>query len=71
MSLYDPNFVSAQFAAVSAGYLSAPARELPFIKAALPRPKTLREQAIYAAVEIGIKFPQEWDARRNFFHHPV
>ncbi len=65
MSLYDPNFVSAQFAAVSAGYLRAPASELPLIKAALPRPATLREQAIYAAIEVGIKFPAEWDERRR------
>ena len=63
MTFYDPNFLSAQFAAASAGYLSAPSSILPIIKSALPRPTTAREKAIYLAIEHGIRSPVEWDAR--------
>ena len=64
MSSLDPSHVSEQFASASAGYLKATAAELAQIKAALPRPRTVREQAIYAAVEHGIRNPVEWNARR-------
>ena len=65
MSAYDPNFVSTAFSTACAGYLSAPAAELPLIKAALPQPLTIRERAIYAAIAFGIENPQEWDRRRR------
>ncbi len=63
MSSFDPSHVSEPFASASAGYLKATAAELVQIKAALPRPRSVREQAIYAAIEHGIRNPVEWNAR--------
>lgn len=63
MSVFDPNFVSEPFAIASAGYLEVTAAELAMIKAALPRPQSKREFAIYDAVEYGIRNPQAWNAR--------
>ena len=63
MSDYDPNFISVEFATASAGYLRASAAELAQIKSRLPRPVTVRERAIYSAIEHGIRSPREWNAR--------
>ncbi len=65
MNRYSPDFISIPFGVASHGYLSAPAADLPLIKAALPRPATEREKGIYAAIEYGIANPAEWDARRR------
>lgn len=65
MNKYSPDFISVQFGSASQGYLSAPAADLPLIKAGLPSPVTEREKGIYAAIEYGIAHPEEWDARRR------
>ena len=65
MNRYSPDFISSQFGVASQGYLSASAADLPLIKSRLPRPETERERGIYAAIEHGIAFPEEWDTRRR------
>ena len=65
MSDFDPNYMSVEFSAASAGYLTASAAELVQIKARLPRPVTIRERAIYAAIEHRINQPSVRLDRRN------
>ena len=65
MSIHDPNFVSTRFASASAGYLTTPAAELVLMRAALPKPTTVREWAIYRVIEHGVRHPVEWNARLN------
>ena len=62
MSIFDPNHLSADFEAATRGYLKTPGRQLHVMLELLPRPMTLRERAIYAAICWGVEHPAEWDA---------
>lgn len=61
----DPReMLSQRFADVSRGYLACPAGMLPFMLQemldVLPARPTLREEAIVAAVQHGINYPEFW-----------
>ena len=58
---FTPNFLSPQFEVASLGYLSAHARQLPDFLAKLPRPVSVRERAIEAAIAWGVDHPDEWN----------
>ncbi|MDE2096587.1 MAG: hypothetical protein KGL39_05015 [Patescibacteria group bacterium] len=64
MSLFDPNYMSAEFASASHGYASVPAADLKDFLAKFPRAVSMREKSIVMAVEFGIRNPEVWENRR-------
>ena len=64
-SAFDPSWMSDRFASSSHGYLSTPAAELPEVLARLPVPRSVRENAIVAAIQHGIAHPDQWEKSRK------
>jgi hypothetical protein len=58
------NYISAEFASASLGYLGLHARRLPDLAAQLPRPASVRERAIADAVAWGVQNPAAWERVR-------
>lgn len=59
------NYVSAEFAAVSLGYLGLHVRRLSELLDKLPEPRSARERAIVYAVRWGVDNPVSWEAMRR------
>ena len=61
MKPFDPEAMSAAFAAASAGYSKTKAADLPKLFLSLPAPTSKREWAITNAIRVGIEDPGKWD----------